>query len=199
MLHPSGGTDMIRKLILPVMAAGLLAGCVTPGYQYRTAGGEHYRGQSGVRAVPYGTIGYGTRTGVYGRVGYGVGYGYPYGYGAGYGVYPAYPVYPGYYGYPAHPYYPRPYHPGRPVVVHPRPDAGQRPVQGRPPWRDLDRMRDNQSRQHHPRSGRPQAIQPQMQQPATPAARPQQPRGAMRAVYSDRAQDAASRTRTIEP
>ncbi|MDO5506404.1 MAG: hypothetical protein Q4F49_09000 [Pseudoxanthomonas suwonensis] len=170
---------MIRKFLLPVIAAGLLAGCVTPGYHYRGGSGDYYYGQS-VRSVPYGygSVGYGTRGGWHGSVGYGarVGYGYPYGY---YGYYPGYlPPYRAYYP----PRYYRP-HPGArpPVVVRPRPGHdGPRPPQRRAPWRDLDRHVDRGTpRRPGGESVRPPV--PQVQRPAAPAA---QPRGAIRSVYS---------------
>ena len=41
-----GDKPMIRKLILPVAALVLLAGCAT-GYSYRTAPGDYYYGQPG--------------------------------------------------------------------------------------------------------------------------------------------------------
>jgi len=94
---PRGVQLMIRKLILPALAATMLAGCVT-GYTYRGAagGGDYYHGQPSVEYRYYG--GYGG--GYYG--GY---YGYPYGYG-GAGYY-GYPYRYGYYGYPyAYPRYP---------------------------------------------------------------------------------------------
>lgn len=89
---PRGVPNMIRKLILPALAATMLAGCVT-GYTYRGAagGGDYYHGQPSVEYRYYG--------------GYGGYYGYPYGYG-GYGYY-GYPYRYGYYGYPyAYPRYP---------------------------------------------------------------------------------------------
>jgi hypothetical protein len=116
---------MLRKLLIPLAAAGLLGGCVTAGdYAYRGgAGGDYYYGRPQVEyrhyGGPYGYYPYGpyTRFGLYGH------YGHPY-YGHPF------------YGYPYHgyPYY-RP-----PVIVQPRPDDGtvhddrdDRP----PPWRDL--------------------------------------------------------------
>jgi len=94
---PRGVQHMIRKFVLPALAATMLAGCVT-GYTYRGAGGggDYYHGQPSVEYRYYG--GYGG--GYYG--GY---YGYPYGYG-GAGYY-GYPYRYGYYGYPyAYPRYP---------------------------------------------------------------------------------------------
>lgn len=127
---------MIRKLLFPAFAAALLAGCVT-GYQYRGGAGDYYYGQPSTHyrhyGAPYGYYGY---PGWSGSFGYGY---YPYGYYGGY--------YPYYYGYPYRP------------PVRPRPDGGHdhqgdsdRP---RPPWRDLDRLRER----------RPQA---QDAQPASP-------------------------------
>lgn len=109
---------MIRKLLLPTLAAALLGACAT-GYDYRGGGeGDYYYGQPSVDYYGgyYGGYGY---PGWSGMMGFGYGYG-GYGYG-GYG-------YP-YYGY-GYPYYP-------PVIIvrpdHPRPGPGpQRPGQ-RPP------------------------------------------------------------------
>ncbi|GAA5067751.1 hypothetical protein [Lysobacter panacisoli] len=86
---------MFRKLLLPALAATLLAGCVTD-YTYRAnGGGDYYYGRPTVDYRYYG--GYGG--GYYGYPGYGA-WGYPYRYGAyGYHGYP-------YYGYPAYPRYP---------------------------------------------------------------------------------------------
>jgi len=132
---------MIRKLVLPALAAALLAGCVTD-YGYRGGDrGDYYYGQPSVDYrydsgyyAPYG----------YGSFGYGT-YGYPYRYyGAPYG----HRGYDGYYNRPYYPPYHRPHH-QHPPVVHPRPDG--RPPQHRddddrrPPWRNLDGIRRQQS------------------------------------------------------
>jgi hypothetical protein len=99
---------MIRKLLLPALAAAVLGGCVT-GYDYRGGSGDYYYGQPTVDYDYYG--------GYYG-------YGYPgwhgsLGFGYGYGGYP-------YYGYGGYPYYGYPYYP--PVIIvrpdPPRPDHG---------------------------------------------------------------------------
>lgn len=110
---------MIRKLLLPALAAALLGGCVT-GYDYRGGNGDYYYGQPSVDYYDgyYGGYGY---PGWSGMMGFGYGYG-GYGYG-GYGY--GYP----YYGY-GYPYYPpviivRP-HPPRPDHPDPHP-PGQRP------------------------------------------------------------------------
>ena len=97
---------MIRKLLLPALAAALLGGCVT-GYDYRGGTGDYYYGQPSYQSDyygPYGYGGYGYPGGWSGMLGYGYGYGGGYG-GYGYG-------YP-YYGY-GYPYYP-------PVIII-RPD-----------------------------------------------------------------------------
>ncbi|MFC3550777.1 hypothetical protein ACFOLC_07060 [Lysobacter cavernae] len=122
---------MIRKLLLPVLAATLLAGCVTD-YTYRGNGGrgDYYYGRPSVDYRYYG--------GYYG--GYYPSYGYPYRYGGGY------PYRYGY-GYPyrnPYPYY-HGGHPRPPVVRPPRPGTGTpppyRPDSGKAPWRDLDGLR----------------------------------------------------------
>lgn len=105
---------MNRRLLLPVLAAALLGGCVT-GYDYRGGnGGDYYYGQPSVEYrddgyySPYGYGGYGYPGGWSGTFGLGFGYGgYPYGYGYG-----GWPYGDPYYGYP----YTRP-----PVIVVPDP------------------------------------------------------------------------------
>jgi hypothetical protein len=131
---------MLRKLLLPLAAAGLLGGCATGDYAYRGGtGGDYYYGRPQVEyryhGSPYGYSPYGySPYGSYSRFGlYGV-YGHPY-----YG----HPFYGhSYYG---HPYYGYPYsRPRPPIIVQPRPDDGtvredreDRP----PPWRDLTNRR----------------------------------------------------------
>jgi len=121
---------MMRKLIVPLAAAGLLAGCVTGDYTYRGGSGDYYYGRPRTEYRyhdPYGAYPYYGRFGLYGY------YGDPY--------YSRHPLY-GRYGYP---YYGYPYYYRPPVVVRPRPDTGPLPGQDndrRPPWRDLvDRRR----------------------------------------------------------
>lgn len=123
---------MFRKLVLPLAAAALLAGCVTSApYGYRGGGqGDYYYGSPSVEYRHHGVYpGYGHpyygpyRPGFYGRFGYG----YPYGY---YGR-------PYYYGHPyyGNPYYgyPRPVYRPRPSGPDTRPDGGG--------WRNLDEIR----------------------------------------------------------
>lgn len=118
---------MLRKLLLPLAAAGLLGGCVTGDYAYRGGTGDYYYGRPQVEHRyhdgPYGYYGPHYRYGLYGY------YGNPY-YSHPFYGYP-------YYGYPY--YRPRP-----PVIVQPPPDDGtvredrdDRP----PPWRDLNGRR----------------------------------------------------------
>lgn len=123
---------MIRKLFLPALAAALLAGCISHGYDYQGGGRDYYYGQPSAEysyygsgsgygyGGPYGSIGYGYPGGWQGGVGYGSPYGYSrysrYGYPRGYYGSP-YGYYNGYgYGYPYDPYY---YY-RRPIVVQPR-------------------------------------------------------------------------------
>ena len=166
---------MIRKLLLPALATALLAGCMTTGYQYRGGSGDYYYGQPSTQyryyGAPYGSYGYGYPGGWGGSIGYG--YGYPYGY-YGYGGYGGYPYYPQY-----------PYRPPV-VIVRPGPGGGghgghdhggndqgnsggngnppAQPVdRPRPPWRDLDSLRDRQPQ--------PQR-DPMIRQPPRPATTP---------------------------
>jgi hypothetical protein len=97
---PWGVRAMIRKLLLPTLAATLLAGCITD-YTYRGAGGgDYYHGRPSVEYRYYGGYGGGYGAGFYGYPGYGYGgyggypyrYGY-YGYPYSYNAYPRYPVY----------------------------------------------------------------------------------------------------------
>lgn len=125
---------MIRKLMIPLVAASLLAGCVSD-YSLRGGGGggSYYYGRPSVDYNYYG--GYGGGYGGY----YGPGYGYPYGEAYRYRGY----GYPGYYGggyYGGYPYYnyPRPHYPNHPG----RPNNPSRPSNppvrqdGGVPWRD---------------------------------------------------------------
>lgn len=166
---------MLRKLLLPALAATLLAGCVT-GYTYRGHGGsgDYYYGQPSVEYRYYGGYGYG-----YGYPGYGGYYGYPYRYGypSRYGWY-GYP----YYSYPRYPHYRYPYrydrHPDyRPD--RPRHDGGSR---GNGPWTGVEdiRRRVEQSQSRPPSSGAmprssmpaPRQIQPAPRASGEPRAAP---------------------------
>jgi hypothetical protein len=124
--------SMIRKLILPALAAAMLAGCAT--YQYRGgAGGDYYYGQPTTEyryyGNPYGSYGYGYPYGWGGSIGYSYGY-YPHRYYR-YGGYPRYPHRPG--------------HDGHGDDPGSNPTPGQQPdrrVHRQPGWRDLGRLRD---------------------------------------------------------
>lgn len=81
---------MLRKFLLPALAAATLAGCAT-GYGYRGGNGDYYYGRPTVEyrhLAPYGYYGgyYGGGYGLYGSYGYGSPYYYapyyysPYGY-----------------------------------------------------------------------------------------------------------------------
>jgi hypothetical protein len=148
---------MIRKLLLPALAAALLAGCVT-GYDYRGGSGDYYYGQPSIDYQddgyysPYGYGGYGYPGGWSGMIGYGMGYGGGYG-PYGYGGYP--------YGYPygyGYPYNPRP----PVIVVRPDPRPGTHPH----PHRD-DRDDDDQRVQPGPTPSTPR-----YRHPLEPNARP---------------------------
>jgi hypothetical protein len=100
---------MIRKLLIPALAATLLAGCITD-YGYRGYGGsgDYYYGRPSVEYRYYGGYG-GGYGGYYGGWGGYYPYAYPYRYGYGYPYRYAYPYRHGYgpYGYPGYraPYY----------------------------------------------------------------------------------------------
>ncbi|HEY4581400.1 MAG TPA: hypothetical protein VIG88_00810 [Lysobacter sp.] len=119
---------MIRKLLIPLAATALLAGCVTTApYGYRGGGqGDYYYGAPSVDYRYRGAYpGYGYGSPYYGPYRSGISvwgrYGSPYYYGSGY-------YGPGYYGYPRH-YYPRPVvRPGHGGPRVDRPDGA--------PWRN---------------------------------------------------------------
>ncbi len=145
------------RLLIPILAAAFaLAGCVT--YDDYGYGAGYYRTQPQVVYRRYGGYPYGYYDGYYGSGYYGgsyYDYGYPYGYRYGYP----------YYSYPRHHYYRPPYR-GHGGSGHHRP-----PNSGKPPWRDLDRVRQAEgaqpmlppSRSRNPVSGNA---------PRTPAYRP---------------------------
>lgn len=123
---------MIRKLIIPVVTAALLGGCVSAGYSYRQGNGDYYHGTPSVEYRYYSPY--------YSAPYYGGPYSpYPYGYyGTPYGSYRyGYPTYryPQYYGYP----YGQPYRHYRGVA--PRPQVDRTPDSTRSHWRNLDRLR----------------------------------------------------------
>lgn len=126
----------IRLLLLALATTLLMTGCITPGYDYR--GDGYYYGGTSVeyrsnRGYPYGyyddyyRYGYGPSY----PYGYGPSYGYPYRYGSSYG-YPGPYRYRNVYPRAGHRYdYPR----------HQRPPSSHSGGGGKPPWRDLGRMR----------------------------------------------------------
>lgn len=127
---------MIRKLLLPLVAVVLLAGCVTSGYSYRQGSGDYYYGAPSVEyryhpyyggpyGYPYGSYGYG----YYGRPAYDYRYDWPYRYRHYYDP-RAY-----YYGYP----YRQPGHTYRRTA--PPPTVDPTPDRSRSPWRDLELLR----------------------------------------------------------
>ena len=76
---------MLRKFLLPALAATTLAGCAT-GYSYRGGSGDYYYGQPQVEYRYYGPSMYGGYGGYYGNGLYGgIGFGYPFGYACHYG------------------------------------------------------------------------------------------------------------------
>jgi hypothetical protein len=146
---------MIRKLIIPVVAAALLGGCVSAGYSYRQGNGDYYHGTPSVEYryhSPYYSAPY------YGGPYYSSPYysPYPYGYyGPPYGSYRyTYPTYRyrQYYGYP----YGQPYRHYRGVA--PRPRIDRTPDSTRSHWRNLDRLQrrgDDPGRTMAPRTDSP--------------------------------------------
>ena len=183
---------MIRKLVLPALAAALLAGCVT---DYGAYGGGVYGGyygnpsvefryDSGYLMYPSGYGGYGTYCYPYRY------YGAPYGYG-GYGGYYGYPYYR-----PSYPYY-RPYQGHRPPGVHPRPHGPYPPQHRRdddrrPPWRNYDELR----RRPMPDGGGA-AAQSRAPMPVAPLAEPRE-RGGSRMEQTVRRANRNADTRVDE-
>ena len=126
------GTAMIRKLLLPALAAALLAGCAT-GYQYRGGSGDYYYG-SPTTDYRY----YGSPFGYYGGYGYG-GYGSPYGWG-GYGYYSSpYYYYGSHYRHRSHDHWQDHQGDNDDGGNEDRTPEQQRPT---PPWRDLGALRE---------------------------------------------------------
>ena len=120
---------MIRKLLIPLVAAAALSGCASDYYYRGSGGGDYYYGSpaySGYYGAPYSSLGYG-HGGWYGGLGYGYGHYAPYrryyGYGGWYGS--------PYYGYSPWPSY---YYPYRP---RPRPRPGP---DGEPPAAGVERV-----------------------------------------------------------
>jgi len=163
-------------VLVPLLACGLLAGCVTENYAYRNGDrdrGDYYYGNPGAdyHYIYGGYGGYGYPYGGYG------GYGYPYGgYGRGYWSFGYHGGGP-YYGYPYRYPYTYPHHysrPRPPRVVVPGPDGNppQRPSGDNgdrpPPWRDLN----NRGRPHEaPRMSVPDRPQPTMSRDSGPGER----------------------------
>lgn len=130
---------MTRKLLLPVLAAALLAGCATYGYDYRGGtSGDYYYGQPG---SDYGYYGYPYPPDYYRGYGY-PGYGAPY-WGGSIGYYGYYgPSWHGGHHHGGHDGHGGSHDGGDDDHQAPPPGQGQQqPDRPRPPWRDLDRMR----------------------------------------------------------
>ncbi|WP_162823849.1 hypothetical protein [Lysobacter sp. TY2-98] len=135
---------MIRRLLIPLAATAVLAGCVTtPPYGYRADGqGDYYYGSPSVEyryhdAWPYYGFGYPYYYGPY-RPGFSVWGGYYGGYyGGGYPYY-GYPYYGGGYHYTYPNYHPRPRPDNNNGGNHDRDGGGHRPDGG--PWRNPDEI-----------------------------------------------------------
>ncbi|MGY4514674.1 hypothetical protein [Lysobacter sp. HA18] len=132
---------MIRKLILPLAATALLAGCVAMPYDYRSDGhGDYYYGSPSVEyryegGWPYSGFGYPGYYGPY-RSGFSIWGGY---YGGGYPGYYGSPYYGSpYYGYPRYGYPYHNSHPNYPRPNYPNNNNGHRPDGG--PWRNPDEI-----------------------------------------------------------
>ncbi len=165
---------MIRKLLLPALAATLLAGCMSSGYDYRGGRGDYYYGEpsteyryEGYGYGGYGSIGYGYPGGWNGSIGYGYPYGFSrfsrYGYGYPYGFYN------GWYGYPYAPYHHHHHNPRPPNPTSPPPgDVGPGA-----PWRDPDEIgrRRHRDPEPAPRGVSSLPPRPQTEQPRAPIRR----------------------------
>ncbi len=169
---------MLRKLLVPMIATVVLAGCATD-YNYRGGNGDYYYGAPQVRYrnlspdIYYG--GYGGYYGGFG-LGYGYGYGSSYGYGATY-YYDRFGRlvygYPGRYGYGNDRYRPRPHrgHDGGTRNHDDDRDDDDRRDQ-RPPWRNLSDLQrrdaNNVSRDDDDRRPRVRRQQPLSNSMPTP-------------------------------
>lgn len=134
---------MLRKLLLPMLATAVLAGCATD-YRYRGGQGDYYYGQPHIEYRRSGAAGF------YGDLGYGLG-GFGYGFGAtffydrhGRLVYGS----PGnYYGFPYYGrghWYPHRPHRGNGDGRNQQGD-GDKSQEVPPPWRDLGRYQQRDS------------------------------------------------------
>lgn len=141
---------MKLRLLLPMLATAFaLTGCVAYEDYYGYGPGYYRSNEPGVVYRRYGGYPYG----YYDGYSYGGGYygGYPYGYRYGYPYYDRHYVYPRYYYRP-----PYPGHGGH------RPPSGG--GSGKPPWRDLNRLR--QAEGQHPMVPPPRASRPSSPSPA---------------------------------
>src|SRR5690606_18295270 len=83
------GWTMIRKLLIPLIAAAALSGCASDYYHRGSVGGDYYYGSPGYSSwygAPYSSLGYGPG-GWYGGIGYGYDRYSPYQRHYGYGGY----------------------------------------------------------------------------------------------------------------
>lgn len=176
-----GDPTMFRKLLLPAVAATLVAGCVTTDYGYRGGRGDYYYGQpySEYRYhggyYPYGAY----PNGYYGRYPYGA-YGYPY-YGYPYGGHYRYP----YYYRPGHPTYPRPPHQGG--------SDRDRPA----PWRNYDEIIRRRQGQTPMSSG--DTLRPATVTPRPASTEPRRSGSRMEQMIRQAQQREGERRRTDEP
>lgn len=167
---PKGDRTMLRKLLLPMLATAVLAGCATD-YRYRGGNGDYYYGQPRVEYRYIGPSGY-YGSGYYGEWGLGYGFG-GYGYGATY-YYDSFGRlvygYPGRYRY-GNDWYrsPRPHrgHGGR----DDHDDDADNDHDRRPPWRDLGRLQqgDDEGRAYRNRDDNPERRQRPIQRQQSPA------------------------------
>lgn len=180
---------MLRKLLVPMLATAMLAGCATD-YNYRGGNGDYYYGQPRVEYRYQGSGGYydGSYGGYYGGVGLGYGLG-GYGYGATYFYDPFGRLvygYPSRYGYGNVGYRPRPqrdHHDGGPGDGDDDRDSDNRHDR-RPPWRNFGGLQpgdgNNVNREDDDRRSRVRRQQPlsnsnpapRTQQRSTPMAPP---------------------------
>lgn len=195
-----GDRIMLRKLLLPMLATAVLAGCATD-YQYRGGNGDYYYGQP---RVDYRHSGPG---GFYGGIGLGYGYG-RYGFGGTY-YYDRYGRlvygYPGaYYGSP---YYGHGWYPNRPPRGEH--DGGHQHTpdtrpERLPPWRDLGELQKNDPSRdgYRNRDARQQQFRdrqaPERQDPrprleAGPDATPRMQRSPVRVPAAGERQESSSR------
>lgn len=175
---------MKLRLLLPALATAFaLTGCVAYEDYYGYGPGYYRSNEPAVVYRRYGGYPYGYYDDYYYDRYYG---GYPYRYGYGYPYYGRY-VYPRYY-----------YHPRYPGHGDYRPPSGGGSGSGKPPWRDLNRLRQAEGQEPMrppPRASRPSSSAPAYRpMPSAPVYRP--PSGASNSEHREEARHIRAERKT---